>query len=83
MVLVIDLAGTIRTIHTELLDLAALGAQNIVRASHVEPDAAGNWYVEIIEGPRLGPFSRRSEALAAEVAWLTEHRLERRSSPVL
>ena len=75
MVVVIDPTGTVTTLYTELLDLAALGARNIIRASHVEPDVDGNWFADIVEGPRLGPFSRRSEALAAEVDWLTEHRL--------
>lgn len=75
MVVVIDPAGTITTLYTELFDLAALGAQSIARASHVEPDATGHWFAEILDGPRLGPFTRRSDALAAEVAWLTEHRL--------
>lgn len=68
-------SGEITTLYSEVLDLTALGALNIQRASHVEPDAAGQWWADIVEGPRLGPFARRSEALAAEVAWLTEHRL--------
>ena len=76
MVVVIDPTGTVTTLYTELLDLAALGTQSIARASHVEPDAAGHWFANIVDGPRLGPFSRRSEALAAEVAWLTAHRLQ-------
>ncbi len=67
--------GEITTLYQEVLDLAALGACRIERASHVEPDAAGQWWAEIVDGPRLGPFPRRSDALAAEVAWLTEHRL--------
>lgn len=75
MVIIIDSQGTVTTLYSELLDLAALGQQNIVRASHVEPDESGNWFADVIEGPRLGPFLRRSDALAAEVAWLTEHRL--------
>jgi hypothetical protein len=79
MVVVIDPSGTVTTIYSEIIDLASLGAQNIARASHVEPDADGNWFAHILDGPTLGPFSRRSDALAAEVAWLTEHRLERRS----
>lgn len=75
MVVVIDPTGTVTTLYTELFNLAALGTQNIARASHVEPDADGHWFAQIFDGPTLGPFARRSEALAAEVAWLTEHRL--------
>ncbi len=75
MDLLIDSTGDITTLYTEVLDLAALGAVNIERASHVEPDADGRWWDQIIDGPTLGPFPRRSDALAAEVAWLREHRL--------
>lgn len=75
MVVVIDPVGTVTALYTERFDLAALGAQKIARASHVEPDATGNWFAQIIDGPTLGPFALRSDALTAEVAWLTEHRL--------
>lgn len=75
MDLIVDPNGDVTTLYTELLDLSALGAMNIARASHVEPDQSGQWFADIVDGPKLGPFARRSEALAAEVAWLTEHRL--------
>jgi hypothetical protein len=75
MELVIQPNGDIRTIYSEILDLAQLGIQRIERASRVEPDENGQWWAEIIDGPKLGPFNRRSEALAAEVAWLLKHRL--------
>ncbi|MDP1799462.1 MAG: hypothetical protein Q8K78_18340 [Planctomycetaceae bacterium] len=67
--------GTATAIYGESIDLHALGAVSITRASHVEPDDFGQWFAEIVDGPTLGPFPRRSEALAAEVVWLTEHRL--------
>lgn len=75
MEVIIDPVGTITTLYTELFDLAALGTQNIARASQVEPDANGNWFAHILDGPTLGPFPRRSDALAAEADWLTRHRL--------
>jgi len=75
MELVIQSNGDITTIYSEVLDLAELGIQRIERASHVEPDEQGHWWAEIIDGPKLGPFDRRSEALSAEVAWLLKHRL--------
>ena len=77
MELVVSPMGEVTTLYTEVLDLAALGALNIARVSQVEPDAEGRWFAHIIDGPTLGPFARRSEALAAEVAWLIEHRLGR------
>lgn len=75
MTLIIDPTGEITTIDQEVHDLAALGSQRIERASHVEPDELGQWWAQIVDGPQLGPFARCSEALAAEVQWLIEHRL--------
>lgn len=72
MELVISPSGEITTIYNELLNLAALGARRIERASHVEPDGSGRWFAQIIDGPILGPFDSRSEAIAAEVTWLTD-----------
>lgn len=70
--------GQITTLYDETLDLAALGTVTITRASHVEPDAHGQWWAQIIDGPCLGPFPRRTAALAAEVAWLTQRQLSGR-----
>ena len=75
MDLVIAPDGTATAIYGEAIDLHTLGTATITRASHVEPDDSGQWFADIVNGPTLGPFVRRSEALAAEVAWLTEHRL--------
>lgn len=63
----------VTTLYSERLDLSPLGPVTIRRASHVEPDDAGRWNADIIGGPTLGPFARRSEALKAEVAWLERH----------
>jgi hypothetical protein len=72
MRLLIDPHGTVRCVYGEAIDLAALGSLAIRRASHVEPDRDGCWWVDLtpVGGPRLGPFNRRSQALAAEQAWL-------------
>lgn len=72
MQLVIESGGTVRCIYTEAIDLAAIGSPTITRASHVEPDQQGRWQADLspVGGPVLGSFDRRSEALAAEMAWL-------------
>lgn len=77
MTLVIAPDGSARTLYSETIDLAALGTLAITRASSVEPGADGRWTADLgpVRGPVLGPFRRRSEALAAEVAWLEAHRL--------
>ena len=75
MTLVIEPTGRVRAIYSEEIALATLGRATIVRASTVEPDRDGRWHADLrpSQGPVLGPFERRSEALAAEVAWLEEH----------
>ena len=72
MQLTIDPCGTVRCIYDETIDLASLGTLNIARASHVEPDREGRWWADLqpVGGPKLGSFECRSEALAAERAWL-------------
>jgi hypothetical protein len=69
--------GDILSLYQECFDMAALGALKITRASHVEPDAEGNWWADLspLHGPQLGPFSQRTIALRAEVDWLQEHYL--------
>ncbi len=78
MRLVIDVGGLVHGIYDETLDLAALGRLVVQRASHVEPNDDATWTAALspIGGPQLGPFLRRSAALAAELAWLEQHWLE-------
>lgn len=73
--------GTIQCIYSDALRLPELaatlgGEMRTTRASNVEPDGIG-WGADLspVAGPTLGPFSTRTEALAAEVSWLQENRL--------
>ena len=61
-------------VYTDDLPLDLLGPFAIRRASHVEPDAAGQWWADLapVGGPALGPFVRRTEALSAEAKWLDD-----------
>jgi hypothetical protein len=67
--------GEVQCVYGEEIDLAAIGLLEITRASHVEPDSQGRWWADLTPagGPLLGPFSRRSDALATEHAWLEGH----------
>jgi hypothetical protein len=67
--------GTARCIYDEACDLSALGPLVISRASHVEPDEHGLWWADLapVGGGKLGPFAHRSQALAAEYSWLSDH----------
>jgi hypothetical protein len=73
--LIILPGGAMRCIYGDLLPLVELGRVSIERASHVEPDVQNLWHADLtpVGGPRLGPFERREQALAAEVAWLQTH----------
>ncbi len=80
--------GHIRFVYDdELADLLDLGDAAVCRVSHVEPyDGSGgdefaalhknSWTADMrpVDGPVLGPFKTRAEALAAERAWLTKER---------
>ncbi len=72
MQLVIRPDGSLKCVYDEAIDLHALGHVSIWRGSHVEPNTTGAWSVDLspVLGPVLGPFSQRSDALAAETAWL-------------
>ncbi len=75
MELVVAADGVARCIYDEALDLREIGKLQITRASHVEPDADGCWWADMgpVDGPVLGPFRSRSEALTAESKWLAGH----------
>lgn len=66
--------GSAQCIYDEKLPLAEMGAIDIKRASHVEPDplAPGKWYADLgpVGGPKVTGFANRAEALAYEIAWL-------------
>lgn len=74
LTLLIDPEGQMRFIHDDSLNsLLHEGKATIQRASHVEP-LGTRWQADLspVGGPLLGTFATRTEALAAEVAWLDE-----------
>jgi hypothetical protein len=75
MQLVIAASGTIRCIYSEEVDLHRFGKLQIARGSHAEPTASGQWTADLspVNGPVLGPFEHRNEALFAEQQWLETH----------
>jgi hypothetical protein len=67
--------GNVQCLYGEELDLRRIGKMAIHRASHVEPTSDGLWMADMspVEGPLLGPFALRSDALAAEEHWIECH----------
>jgi hypothetical protein len=67
--------GVVRCVYGEDFDLTTLGRLTIRRGSHVEPDEQGRWWANLspVQGPRLGPFMQRSQALDAERTWLEQN----------
>ncbi|MGO9110058.1 MAG: hypothetical protein ACLP9L_12570 [Thermoguttaceae bacterium] len=84
MQIIITPVGTARCIYGEEIDLAAIGNATITRASHVEPDQHGRWLADMspVGGPLLGLYDLRSDALAAEHAWLETHWLTTREQDI-
>ncbi len=83
MDLVISPKGEVRCVYDETIDLHQLGPPQIQRASHVEPSSDGRWHADLspVDGPLLGPFATRSEALAAERQWLETYWLNPSQEP--
>lgn len=79
MELVIERSGAVRCIYGEEVSLHELGKLTIARGSHVEPTPTGQWTADLspVNGPVLGPFPQRTEALQAERRWLQRHWLSR------
>ena len=75
MELVINSSGDIRCVYGEDVNLSELGRLSIQRGSHVEPTEDGQWTADLspVQGPQLGPFDCRTQALEAEVAWLNQY----------
>ena len=75
MELLIKPTGGIRCVYGEDVNLHQLGRLSIQRGSHVEPTAEDQWTADLspVNGPLLGPFVSRADALTAEQVWLLEH----------
>ncbi|WP_339749671.1 hypothetical protein [uncultured Rubinisphaera sp.] len=75
MELLIQNNGRVRCLYSEILDLHQLGSLSIQRGSYVEPTADGRWTANLspVNGPLLGPFAKRTTALAVEERWLLDH----------
>lgn len=76
VVVKVDTDGTLHFIWSDkLIELLETGRGEVRRASHVEPTDRGLWGADLspVDGPLLGPFRTRREALDAEVAWLKEN----------
>lgn len=57
-----------------------MGEATVKRVSHVEPvtvDGEVQWSADMspVDGPVLGPYGSRQEALDEEVRWLNDNRL--------
>ena len=75
MELIFESSGNARCVYSDTLPLASIGRLRIERASHVEPNDKGEWIADLspVSGPTLGPFSKRTDAIAAEVQWLRDN----------
>ena len=67
MQIVIRPNGVFFGVYSDSFDYSEFGRPRIRRASHVEPDEAGHWFADLspVDGPKLGPFDKRNEAIDA------------------
>lgn len=67
--------GQMKSLYNEEFNLKEFGKTSIKRASHVEPTKEGKWTANLtpVNGPILGPFNKRSEALKTEVDWINKN----------
>ena len=77
MEILINRSGDVRCLHSDEIVLRTLGRLTISRASQVEPTSDGRWMADLapVDGPNLGPFLTRAQALQAETTWLTLNRV--------
>lgn len=76
MDIIIDANGNLRFIYNDdAANLLNAGKATVRRVSHVEP-CEGGWSADMapVDGPVLGPFALRADALRAEVNWLQQNR---------
>ena len=75
MELIIESSGNARCVYSDTLPLVTIGKLRIERASNVEPNDKGEWIADLspVSGPTLGPFSKRTDAIVAEVQWLRDN----------
>jgi hypothetical protein len=73
--IVISVSGDARMVFDDRFDASGVGKVTIKRVSHVEPTTDGRWSADLspVNGPILGPFEKRKDALDAEVTWLHEN----------
>ena len=69
----------VKCVYDETISIRSLGDVEIKRASHVEPNENGMWVADLspVNGPIIGPFNHRTDALNAEVSWLKSNWLRK------
>lgn len=81
--------GTVNFLYyDELKPLLAIGDVDVARASHVDPEKTLDglkWFANLapVNGPKLGPYETRTEAITGEIDWLTENYLNKQEADAI
>jgi hypothetical protein len=81
MFVFIEANGDLKFIYCDEVSIAfEESPQSSPRASFVEPTSDGQWTADMspVNGPVLGPFKLRGDALKAETEWLLNEMMTRR-----
>lgn len=72
MNLIVKPGGVIITIYSDAFEYKNLGEPHIRRVSKVEPTQSGLWIADLslVDGPILGPFEKRCDAIDAELEYV-------------
>lgn len=70
--------GAVQALYTDDFDFETLGKREISKASYIEVDEQSQFWSDLspVDGPRLGPFYKRSQAIKAEQDWIVQNIFE-------
>ena len=72
MQIIVKPTGVFISVYDDAFDYGDFCKPQIRRVSQIEPDDSGGWIADLspINGPKLGSFDKRNEAIEAELEYV-------------